>query len=726
LDSEEVAQELYEFQEGDIRRVRLFLPEIHCSSCIWLLENLYKIHEGVLNSEVHFVKKECYITFNIKKISFRELAVLLDKIGYPPKFGKQDVSTPGIKKRFYLQLAIAGFAFGNIMLMSFPEYVSVDDSFAKEFRILFSYIILVLSIPVLVFSLRDYLLSGFKALRAKTVNLDVPISIGIISLYLRSLYDIISGAGPGYMDSFAGFAFFLLIGKWFQNRTYQALSFERDYKSYFPMAITRIVEKREEIVPIEQIREGDILRIRNEEIIPTDGEVLEGNPKIDYSFVTGESKPVIKSIGDDVFAGGKQYGEAIVIRAKKAVEQSYLTRLWNQKVFHKEVKNTLEDWTDRLSTFFIIGVLIVATLSGIVWSFLDSSQIINVLTSVLIVACPCALALAIPFAFGNAMRVAGRQKMYIKNTAVIEQLSKVTDIVFDKTGTITYPHKAKVIFEGQLLSPKEQNAIYSIVRNSMHPLSEGIQQYLKENGAIDLPVEQYQEKAGLGISAMINNTFYKVGSARWLGQKQEDPSGTRVYIEKKGKVLGFFNIQNVYRPGFKEAQSGLVKSFGLHLLSGDNDSERSSLTPYFPNIEQVHFNQKPLDKLEYIQKLKDRGLVVMMLGDGLNDAGALKASDVGVVVTDNIYNFSPASDIILNANAFSKLPDLLSLGKFSVKILKYSYLFSLTYNTLGLYFAVTNQLTPLIAAILMPLSSISVVLFTTLSLLYYEKKRWKK
>jgi len=723
LESEEITEELFEFKQGDIRRVRLFLPEIHCSSCIWLLEHLYKIHEGVLNSEVHFVKKECYITFNISKISFRELAVLLDKIGYPPKFGKRDTSTPGLKTRFYLQLAVAGFAFGNIMLMSFPEYVSVDDSFATGFRPVFSYIILALSIPVLLYSLRDYLISGFKAIRAKTVNLDVPISIGIISLYLRSLYDIIMGNGPGYMDSFAGFAFFLLIGKWFQNWTYQALSFERDYKSYFPMAVMKVHGKEETMIPISRIEKGDVLRIRNEEIIPTDAKLIEGKARIDYSFVTGESKPVFKEVGDELFAGGKQLGGIITVKATKQVKQSYLTRLWNQKVFQKKVRDSLQEWTDRLSTYFIVGVITIAIIAGGAWYFIDPYRIINVLTSVLIVACPCALALAIPFAFGNAMRVAGRHKMYIKNTSVVEQLSKVTDIVFDKTGTITYNHKAKVHFEGVGLSQKQKNIVFTMARNSMHPVSVAIQQFVKEQGGNSCQIEDFEEQPGLGIQTKVEGVSYRLGSAEWVGMATGHLTETRTYFAQGDRVLGYFILQNVYRTGFVQAHKLLKDKYQLHLVSGDNNAEEEALNAFF-SPSNIHFNQKPIDKLKYIKAIQEKEGTVMMLGDGLNDAGALKASDVGVVVTENIYNFSPASDVILNAAVLSKLPRLLDLGSFSVRVLRWSYAFSLLYNGIGMYFAVTDQLTPLVAAILMPLSSISVVILTTVSLHFYEKRHW--
>jgi len=262
LESEEIANKLFDFREGNLRRIRVFLPEIHCSSCIWLLENIKQLNDGVLTSEVDFLKKEATVTFNIDKLSFRDLATLLDKIGYPPKFDAHNGADDSrIKRKHLLKLGVTFFCFGNIMLFSAPEYLQIGQEFIEKYRILFTSLVFVFSIPLILYSAREYLVSAYKAIRTKTLNLDVPISIGIIALYGRSLFDMYAGNGPGYMDSFAGFLLFLLAGKWFQNKTYQALSFERDYKSYFPMAVTKMEGVNEVILPLEKLIPKDIIFI---------------------------------------------------------------------------------------------------------------------------------------------------------------------------------------------------------------------------------------------------------------------------------------------------------------------------------------------------------------------------------------------------------------------------------------------------------------------------------
>lgn len=725
LDIDEIANDFFDFREGDIRKVRLFLPEIHCSSCIWLLENLHKLNNGIITSEVNFIKKEATVTFNISAISFQELASLLDKIGYPPKFsgGDENKQKSTSKKAFY-QLGIAGFCFSNIMLFSFPEYLNFDSSFL-EFRSFFSWLILGFSVPIILYSAKDYWLSAFKALRAKTLNLDVPITLGIFVLYARSVYDIFNNNGPGYMDSFAGFVLFLLIGKLFQNKTYQALSFERDYKSYFPLAVTRLLDNGEEIVPLNKVIKGDIILIKNEEIIPADSILKSEKAKIDYSFVTGESNPVTKYKGEEIFAGGKQIGDAIELKILKKVEQSYLTQLWNQKAFDKtESEGSLKELTDKLSQTFIIIIIIIAGITGGVWFFIDASNVINIITAVLIVACPCALALSIPFTFGNALRAAGRNKLYLKNADAIEQMGRITDIVFDKTGTITKSDSSKITFVGKALTNKQEKNIYALVRNSSHPLSVAIYNQLKETISSSNSVIDYEEVSGKGIKGTTSEIHYYIGSRSWVNVPQSGSLSSEVHVKENDTYLGYFKIENQYREEFLSIVKGLSEEYELHVLSGDNNSELENLRQFFPNENQLLFNQQPIDKLEYIKALKEQGKKVLMLGDGLNDAGALKQSDVGVVISDNVYNFSPACDGILDARHLNQLPLFLNLGKFSITTLKMSYTFSLLYNLIGLSFAVFNFLTPIVAAILMPLSSISVVLLTTISISLFTRRHF--
>lgn len=711
LELQEFEDKLVFFSEGQVNKVKFFLPQIHCSSCLWLLERLRTLREGIIQSQVDFVRKEVVITFNKDQISLREIAELCATIGYPPKITLEDYSKKTkdtTNRRLIIQIGIAGFCFGNIMLLSFPEYFHITES-DSNFKSLFGILNLVLSIPVLIFGARDYLIAAFKALRSRTINIDVPISLGILALYLRSLYEIISGEGAGYMDSFAGLIFFLLVGKWFQHQTYTAINFERDYASYFPISVSRVKGDREEIVALKNVVVGDRLIIRNNELIPTDAVLIRGDGSIDYSFVTGESALIHKNEGDKLFAGGRQEGTAIEVEVLKAVENSYLTQLWNNPVFDKEKETvSLSDTISTYFTFFIIGLSLI---SGITWYFIDPSQSIFVITSILIVACPCAVALSVPFTYGNSIRIFGRQGFYLRSTKVIEPLTKITAVVFDKTGTLTQNNASSVTWDGSELTGGDRQNIRTLVSHSSHPLSRKITASLSKED--EGKIRFIKEIPGGGIEGELDGEVWRVGSAAFVGAIGKD-NHTRVYIARNGHVLGSFLFSNAYREGLSALLTTLSKTKQLHILSGDNDAELAALTEIAPEGTTFNFNQKPTDKLAYIAELQAKGENVMMIGDGLNDAGALKQSNVGISVVDDVYAFSPASDAIVAGNQLVKMANYFNFAQYSKNVVKWSYVFSLFYNSIGLFFAVSGSLTPLIAAILMPLSSISVVIFVTL------------
>jgi Cu+-exporting ATPase len=706
LEVESIAKEFIDFQEGEIAKTTLSLPQIHCASCVWLLENLHKLNEGVISAEVNFISRKASIVFNTEKLTLRDLALVLDRVGYSPVFDKNK-SNKRVTSNFILKLATAGFCFGNIMLFSFPEYLVDDPAELEGFRSFFSWLILALSIPVFLYSAGDYMISAFKAVRTKTLNLDVPIALGIIVLYVKSVSDILMQEGPGYMDSFAGFVFLLLVGRWFQNKTYDALSFERDYKSYFPMAVSRLTGEKEEVVPVQDLNIDELIITRNQEIVPADSVLMSASASIDYSFVTGESRIVEKHSGDIIYAGGKQVGSSIELRTIKGADDSYLASLWNQKAFGQTDEGFYTKLTDKLSRYFLLGVLIVASMTAGAWSVIDAGEIVNVVTAVLIVACPCALALAVPFTYGNTQRFMGRAGLYLRNSVAIEQMSGITDIIFDKTGTLTRVESSGLTFSNDKLDEHKKTVIKSLVSHSMHPLSQAISDLLVASNKKE--VTQFGEESGKGISGKVGNDLVMIGSASFTSNDPSDE--TRVYVNINDEQLGFFRFGNEYRTGVGHTLQAL-SDFDLHLLSGDSDAEKPRLEKFF-GAGSMLFNQEPQDKLEYVQNLQSEGRKVMMVGDGLNDAGALAQSDVGIALAENIHDFSPASDAILDSRRLEKLPDFILLSKKSRQVLKVCFAFSILYNTVGLGFAITGSLTPLVAAILMPLSSISVILLST-------------
>ncbi|MCG8235532.1 heavy metal translocating P-type ATPase [Tenacibaculum finnmarkense] len=723
LDNASITDKLLEFNDGNLHVVNLYIPHIHCSSCIWVLENVHKLQRNISSAQVDFPKKTVRITYNSEIISLKEIVLLLSSIGYEPYISLEDyeVGKKKVDRSLIYKLGIAGFSFGNVMFLSFPEYFEVTGFWLEQYKGIFRWLMFFFSLPVVFYAGQDYFISAYKGLRSKILNIDVPIALGIAVLFIRSSAEIIFDIGTGFFDSLTGLVFFLLLGKFFQQKTYNFLSFERDYKSYFPIAVTRISsEGKEENVQIYDVEKGDRLLIRNQELIPVDGILINGNAKIDYSFVTGEAVPVIKKSGDKLFAGGKQLSGVVEMEVLSSVSQSYLTQLWSNDVFKKDKNSSFKTLTDRISQNFTVTVLIIAFISTAFWLYFDSSKALNVFTAVLIIACPCAIALAAPFTLGNMLRILGKKKFYLKNATVVEQLAAIDTVIFDKTGTLTTSKENQIEYKGSEVSSEEKVLLKSVLRASNHPLSRMLYGFLS---AEMLPVDSFKEYTGKGIEARCNGVDVKIGSSSFVNNTKEKLNlDTSVHIGFDGIYKGKYVFKNAYRNGVKDLFSELNTNYNLAVVSGDNEGEKTYLETLLPKNTSFLFNQKPEDKLNYVENLQNKGESVIMIGDGLNDAGALAQSNVGISLSENINVFSPACDAILDASKFNEIGNYIKVSKKAIKIIKYSFILSLCYNLIGLYFATTGQLKPVIAAILMPLSSISIVLFTTIATNLLGKK----
>jgi len=727
LDNEAILSKVLEFQESNTAIVSLNIPHIHCSSCIWILENLNRLQTGISSSQVNFGEKKVRITFNSQTVSLKSIVYLLSSIGYEPYISLENYEKGKTKvdRSLTYKLGVAFFCFGNIMLLSFPEYFELKEFWLDSYKPFFRLLIFILALPSFLYSASGYYISAYHSIRTRMLNIDIPIALGIIVMFIRSTYDMLMDHGPGFFDSLASLVFFMLLGKMFQTKTYSFLSFERDFKSYFPIAITRINnDTSEESVPIYEVLKGNRLLIRNQELIPVDGILMSEKAEIDYSFVTGEAVPITKKSGDKIFAGGKQIGKVIEMEVLHSVSQSYLTQLWSNEVFQKKVQQKHKTITDAISRYFTPILLLIAFGGFGYWIFFDANIAFNVFTAVLIVACPCALALTAPFTFGNILRIMGKQKMYLKNALVIEQLAKVDTIVFDKTGTITTNKKSSILYEGIALSEKNQELIKNVLRGSNHPLSRMLYDFLPEFKRVQ--IDDFQEITGKGILAFVADKEIKIGSAAYvqsLDLETSEIERTALHIKIDQHYYGKFVFQNQYREGLETLFATLSKEYNIKVLSGDNDGERATLENILPKNTQLIFNQKPDQKLEFIKKLQNEGKNVMMVGDGLNDAGALAQSNVGISVSENVNVFSPACDAILDAGEFSRLHYFLKLSHKSILIIKMSFTLSLLYNVVGLAFAVTGNLNPLVAAIIMPLSTITIVSFVTIMSNYFSNRK---
>ena len=719
LDEEFIIKDLVDYKDTSITKITFYIPSIHCSSCIWLLEHLYKLNPAIIHSRIDFLKKQVAVTFKHEQLSLRNIVELLVSIGYEPLISLQDVvkeKQTSVNRDLIKRIAVAGLCMGNVMLFSFPEYFGLS-AFEQQFKSLFGWLNLAFAIPSVFYCSREFFESAWNGLKNKLVNLDAPLALIIAVLFIRSAFEIITQTGAGFSDTLTGLVFLLLMGRWVKQRSYYHLSFERDYRSYFPVAVTVLKKGKEKIQPVAELMITDRMLIHNNEITPADSILMKTEACFDFSFVTGEAQPVKKVAGEVVYAGGRLVGEAAEMEVIKPVSQSYLTSLWNNETFSK--KNFEENFNDKIAKYFSLVSFVIAFGAAGYWLYLnDSSKAWAAFTAVLIVACPCVLSLSTPFTLSAILSVFDKNLFYMKNTDVVEKLAQIDTIVFDKTGTISGSNG--ITFSGEL---PELDKIYvaSIAHNSLHPLSREIVKWINPDSFLE--VDKFEERPGNGVSGFINKTLVRLGSHAFVNSAGDFAvDSSVVYVEIDNEYKGYFTVGQRWRDGMYGLFYGLNKQVDLHLLSGDTDQERSTLLHIFPNPSQMHFEQSPHEKLDYIKNLQDKEKSVMMIGDGLNDAGALKQSDLGLAVTDNINNFSPACDAIVQGEAMVKLPRFIKLAKNAMLTIKLSFVISASYNLIGVYFAVQGTLSPLTAAVLMPLSTITIISFTTICAHYFSRK----
>ena len=711
LDETETASKFVIFSQGDTIQYKFRIPGMHCNSCIYLLERLDRLNQSVLSSRGDFFNKELIVTVKKGPKVLSNIVVLLFALGYKPDLtlSNNAESKKGKFSPRAIKIGVAGFCFGNIMMLSFPEYLGLSlDASSAVLKHWFDYISLLLSLPVLFYCASEFFESSYKAIRTKTLNIDLPITLAIVAAFGRSLYELFVMNHSGYFDSMTGIVFLLLTGRYFQDLSYHSLTFDRDYRSYFPLSARLIVNGSAQTVNIAKLKENDTIELRNSELLPADAVLKSGLVTVDYSFITGESKPVAVQEGEKIYAGAVINGRSAQFELLGSTDNSRLVKLWAIEKDKTEKDNSL---TEKLNYYFTLGLLFVGAFAFIYqYNVNGLEEAFKSLTSVLIVACPCILLLATTFANGHLLRTLKNNGMFVKNKNTLSQMAKCDAFVFDKTGTLT-DNKAFEVQNQCTLSEEELRLIGFLCHQSVHPYSVAIAKvYYSKNYVLDA----YTDFAGKGLQGLFGSCRIKLGSASFLHQEMEDSDEglSSIHVEINGMYRGRFNLLHRIRQNTNEMLAELKQqNYDLYLSSGDN-----ALNPDI-NRElflETFLKQQPEDKVSLVKKLKSEGKIVCMAGDGLNDAPALKEADIAVSVADNENSFFPACDVLLTANALGNLPSLMQMVKSAKWVLIVSFAFSLVYNVIGLYFAITAQLSPLTAAILMPSSSISMLIITWL------------
>lgn len=728
LEDPKILEKIIKFREASVAHVVFHIPKIHCSSCIYLLEHLPRLLKGVIRTDIQFLKREAKIIFNEQEVTLREVVEFLTSLGYEPHISLQSLEeeTTQTDKTLIYKLGVAGFCFGNIMLLSLPEYFDqqIDPFYGK----IFMYLSFGLSLLVFFYSATEFFTSAIKGLKHKYLNIDFGISLAVVLTFGRSLYQVFIEGTGGYFDSMSGIVFWMLVGRVLQQKTYQHISFKRSYTDYFPISATKILNGQEVPTPLPDLKEGDVLLVHHQELIPADGILMEGKAQIDYSFVTGESLPVSRQVNELIYAGGKQLGEVLKIRLSKGVETSYLTSLWMESnTKHVEEEKEKQSFVQVLAQYFTWIVLAISFIAAAYWFIVGEYDTgWRALTSVLIVACPCALLLTATFTEGYFIRILSKNGFFLRKASLIEFIAQIKHVVFDKTGTLTSAEEMEAHFVGTPLSHEQIRLILSLAKPSTHTFVKPVQKMYQHQTFNLSSVQDFKEHTGLGLEGYIDGRYVKAGVLGFFKDYDHmkwSTDGTAIFISIEEEIIGYYLLRQGLRKGIAPLFGRLKEQdYNLSLLTGDYNYEYQYLRQQMGEGVEMHFEQLPKDKLSYIKELQAQNIMVAMVGDGLNDAGALSESDLGICVVEEMENFSPAGDAILDAKNLHYLDRILQFCKKHKRIIHIAFMFSILYNLIGIYFAVQGLLSPLIAAILMPLSTLSIVLITFVGSRMYAKR----
>jgi Cu+-exporting ATPase len=704
LDDPVVAERFVDSHDGTFTHVTFSVPSLHCASCLWLLEQLWRFDEGIGRSEADLLRRTVRVAFRPERTTLRAVAERLASLGYEPVLDAERVAghMPSHRRALYLKLGVAGFAFGNMMLFSIPRYAN-GVPLEPAFQRLFDSLNLLLAVPVLLFSASEFFTSAWRAVRLRAITLDVPIALGLAVLFARSAVDIVSGTGEGYLDSFAGLVFFLLIGRLFQQMTFDRIAFDRTVRSFLPLSVRVCDVGGLTTRRLEDVAPGDVLFVRPGEIVPADATLLDKAGRIDYAFVTGEAAPVDAVTGAFVSAGGRVVDHALHVKVLRAVSHSRLAELWQHPVFAERRPHWLSTVTARFGHWFTIGALGLAAIGAIAW-WPDWRMSAQVATAVLIIACPCALTLAAPITLGTALGRLGLAGCYLKDGAVALELSRIDSIAFDKTGTLTTAGPRNGI-ERHGLSEDDWARVQRLAAESVHPIS----RTLVPREPLAGHATNVQVAPGQGIRGRVDGHDVVIGSAAYVsavGGVAIDGVAGRTYAAVDGRA-GSLHLTTTARPGMREAVAELAAAFDTWLISGDAGTEAATWEAAFQ--DRMHFRLAPDEKLALVRERQAAGRRVLMIGDGLNDAGALAAADVGMAVSDDTACLVPACDVVVRGDQLPRLPGFLRYAARARRVIVLCFAVSIAYNVLGIGFALSGQLTPLVTAILMPVSSLTVV-----------------
>ncbi len=701
LDSPEV-RAVYVTPQGE---ARFFVEGIHCVACLWLLERLPRLVPGIQACRLDVSQSLLTMTLEAEA-ALAPIAAYIQGLGYRPHALPADQDAEALQKREQkrdlLRLGLAAACTGNIMLMAVPLYGGATGGFGQLFR----WLSLVIYLPVAFWAAVPFYRTALGALRSRQMNIDVPIALAIGVGSLVSAFNLLSGSPHIYFDSLAALVFLLLASRYYLRQVQQRSARSSQLlQSFFAPIAHRQVEGATQDVPPGHLKAGDQVRVDHGERLPADGVVLEGATQLNAAWLTGEHLPVEVKAGDAVHAGAVNEGGSFVMEVSKVLADSRLGQILTQ--LEREARSPIIGLTDRVSRHFLTVVLLLAVGVFLAFAPTHPAEGLNRALSLLIVTCPCALALATPLTFSYALARAYRKGHVVKSGEALERLSQVRHVFFDKTGTLTH---GELVVDGVVHvagdPQRNRRLLRTLEQTSLHPIARAIRHHLE--GENPFPVEALEEQMGVGVRARFEGRALEVKAL-----PDADSTHTCIGLFEEGTLLARVELRDRLRREAPAAVRELQNAgYQVAILSGDAQPVVAALAGEvgLPG-SQALAGLSPEAKHARVEATP----FTLMVGDGANDALALRKAHVGVAMHGGMDLSLKVADVYLSHPDLGALADLLVLGRETRKVLWRNFGLSIAYNLLGGLAALGGWINPLAAAVIMPLSSITVLLSSTLS-----------
>ncbi|MDX8397641.1 MAG: heavy metal translocating P-type ATPase [Mariprofundaceae bacterium] len=735
-DLREVQDEFVQVLSEGLNKTQLMVEGIHCAACVWLIEKALKSMPGIIQAEVNLVHHRLVLQWQPEKVTLTQIMRRLSALGYAAIPFNIDHVEGVLRKqnqRLLFRLGFAGFGAMNIMWISIALYAGAFSGMSGEYQNFFHWVSFAIATPVLFYSGGPILAAAWQGLRQARLSMDLPIAIGAMVTYSYSLWQTMHAGEQVYFDTVVSFLFVILIGRYLEALARRnASSATLRLLELQPRMATRLTQTDDERVSIRKLNIGDKLRIRPGDKVPADGVIIQGDSHVDESMLTGESQAIHKGVGCPLIAGTINAESALVIEVEKTGADTVLSRIIHLVESAQGSKAPIQNLADRIVPYFVGTTLSLACLSFLYWFNIDMDTALLAATAVLIITCPCALGLATPVAIAVSTGLAAKFGVLIRNGEALECLSKVSHIVLDKTGTLTQGSMAMTEVVSKYANDEILQWAGTVERHYSHPLARAVCAELEAQELNFFGCSDMQLLAGLGVGGNVQTAdgTYEV----WVGNQQlmhkhdiaidryhqtayehiEATMGIAICVAVNGELVGLLRFEDSLREGAKELVGQLAQAgLSMTILTGDSSASASHLKQSLIGDEAIDIHViaevLPEDKAAMVAQLQQGGECVLMLGDGINDAPALAQADISIAMGEGTDVAMECSDIVLMGSDLQKIVWVLALGKRTLQTIRQNLIFSLSYNIVLVPAAMVAWITPIFAALAMPLSSLVVI-----------------